>query len=117
MNLVPLNFPYHLIDSGLLIIVLVCVNLTSGAASQIVGFAIVLLRLILTVYIPFYNEYNQRFYKLIAISSAIASLGLLISYYNINRNYNLFIILVLVIYLIYVHASKEEVPAWQEVTV
>ena len=54
-NLVPLNFPYHLIDSALVIIVIICVNVTSGAASQIIGFFFFILRLILTFYVPFYN--------------------------------------------------------------
>ena len=51
---------------------------------------------------------------MIAISSAIASLGLLISYYNIDRNYNLFLILILVVYLLFIYSKKEEVPVWEQ---
>ena len=113
----PLNFPYHLIDSTLVTIALICVNLMSGAACQITGLIFIILRLILTFYVPFYNAYNQQYYKLIVISSVIASLGLLVSFFSINRNYNLIFIAILVGYLLFVHGKKEEVPVWQEVVV
>ena len=64
---------------------------------------------------PFYNKHNQKSYKLIVISSAIASLGLLISYYNVDRNYNLFLIFILVAYLLFIHSKTEEVPVWEQI--
>jgi hypothetical protein len=114
-NLVPLNYPYHMLDMILIIIALVTINLTSGSLSQIIGLIVTALRLLLTFYVPFYNEFNQKIYKVICASSFICSIGLLVSYYNASSNLNLVLIFTLVAFLVYIHSQREEVPLWEQI--
>ena len=59
--LVPLNYPYHMVDSIFVFVALICINLTSGATSQIIGVIAISLRLALTLYTPFYSQANQKY--------------------------------------------------------
>lgn len=114
-NLVPLNFPYHLIDNLLVVTALLCVNLTAQPTSQILGLVFVSIRLALALYAPFFSENNQNYYKLILFSSLIATIGLLVAYYNLDRTFNLLLISALVGYLLLVKNKPEEHPQWEEV--
>lgn len=114
-NLVPLNYPYHMLDMILIIIALVAINLTSGSSSEIIGLIVTALRLVLTFYVPFYNDFNQKLYKIICASSLIACVGLVVSYYDASSNLNLFLIFTLVAFLFYIYSQREEVPVWEQI--
>lgn len=104
-----------MLDMILIILALVTLNLTSGSLSQIIGLIATALRLLLTFYVPFYNEFNQKIYKVICASSLICSIGLLVSYYNASSNLNLVLIFTLVAFLVYIHSQSEEAPLWEQI--
>jgi hypothetical protein len=68
-----------MIDGGMVILGLVILNISSGLVSQIAGSSTTLLRLSLTLYIPFFNSFYQKLYKFIAIAAFVASFSLLIT--------------------------------------
>lgn len=107
-----LNYPYHLVDDGLVAIGIAIINIASGLASQIVGLTVLCLRLLLIMFMPFFNDFYCKYYKGIAISSAIASFGLLISFFNLKEYYTLIIIVILVGFLLQ-FKFKREVPIWE----
>lgn len=115
-NLVPLNYPYHMVDTAVIALALFIINLTEGSSSQIIGLIATVLRLVLAFYVPFYNEFNQQYYKIISFSSVIASLGLLVAFYDASNNFNLILIFTLIAFLIYIHNQRQEVPVWEHVT-
>lgn len=111
-SLVALNYPYHLVDDGLVIIGIAIINIASGLASQIAGLTVLCLRLLLVLFIPFFNDFYCKYYKGIAISSAIASFGLLISFFSLNEYYTIILIIILVGFLLQ-FKFKREVPIWE----
>jgi hypothetical protein len=48
------------------------------------------------------------------VASLISSLGILISFYNVDSNYNIFLIIVLISYLLFIHSKKIEAQPWEQ---
>ncbi len=45
----------------------------------------------------------------------ISAVGLLVSYYNVDKIVNLLLIALLIGYLLYIQTHQEEVPVWEQI--
>lgn len=88
-----------MIDDGILIVGILILNISSGVVSQIAGLSTTLLRLILTLYVPFFNTFYHTLNKFVAIAAFVASFGILISYFNIGQYYTLILAVILIGFL------------------
>ena len=89
-----------MIDDGIVILGLLILNVSPGLTSHITGISTTLLRLLLTLYIPFFNRFYHKLYKFIAIAAFVASFGLLIAYFNIGQYYTLILAAILIAFLL-----------------
>jgi len=88
-----------MIDDCILIVGILILNISSGVVSQIAGLSTTLLRLILTLYVPFFNNFYHTLYKYVAIAAFVASFGIIISYFNIAQYYTLILAVILIGFL------------------
>ena len=89
-----------MIDHGLVILGIIIVNISSGLASYIVGVTTTLLRLFLTLYLPFFNTYYHQLYKFAAIAAFVASFGFLVSFFDVGQYFTLILALILIVFLL-----------------
>lgn len=81
-DLVVTNHPYRMIDDLLLAGALVIANASGVIAGELVGVVFLILRLIVSIYFPFYLGMNQHVHQIILIAAIIAASGILVTNFS-----------------------------------
>jgi hypothetical protein len=107
-DLMVANYPYRLIDDLLIVVSLIIINATSTLISEFFGLAFIFLRLVCSIYFPFYNGRFQNTHQFILVSSLICSFGILIAHFD--KDYYLFLIIIvfLVLLLAFTKIKRED---------